>query len=131
MSSPPRSLWLRQLVNVCLLTLLLCLLLGDAEGKVAGKRRVKAGAVDDSPTIVDKLWTYAKITLGMSPIFGIFLFAYCVRDSNKEEEARRKKTDGGSDVPGGSSSSAPVYIPSGGFGAGGGGGGSGMGAAAY
>ena len=64
MSSPPRSLWLRQLVNVCLLTLLLCLLLGDAEGKVAGKRRVKAGAVDDSPTIVDKLWTYAKITLG-------------------------------------------------------------------
>lgn len=68
MPSASRSLVVvvaRLLLNVCLLSLLLFMLFSDnAEGKVAGKRRVKAGAVDDSPTIVDKLWTYAKITLG-------------------------------------------------------------------
>lgn len=66
----------------------------------------------------------------MSPIFGIGLFAYCIRDTKDAEEARRKKTDESTGV--GGASDPPVFMPAGGAGAGAGAGvGSGMGAAVY
>jgi len=54
-------------VNAAAVLLVLCVLLfadyGDA--KVPGKRRVKHGAVQDEPTLADKLWIYVKILIGV------------------------------------------------------------------
>jgi hypothetical protein len=68
----------------------------------------------------------------MSPIFGIGLFAYCIRDSKKEEMGRRKKSDSAGEALPGGPEAPPVFLPGAGAGMGGGGGGGmGMGAALY
>ena len=68
----------------------------------------------------------------MSPIFGIGLFAYCVRDNKEDEDARRKKNDDVDTTGTGTrDNNTPVFVPPGGTNFGGTGTGSSSAAALY